>query len=566
MTDEAESASVPELVRAVATDRRQANSLLTLLGLIEDTRSNSSRLAAVEGCRSLFEGWVAAGELILSDTAEAPPPESADGAYQAWLRRAYRRYIAGLRALLSEGRGLAPRLAALDSLMALASLEARYARNGRVHHPALDAADGAYRQALDGLATARRPPPSALLTRLREAHLVKLDAAFYLLRHVRRLARLRRSSPPARLFALLKLVTPPASDVRPRDAAMLAPPGRHESSAAATKAAWTADAKRLLARKTHRVAYCKAWRALLKMQLPNKLLRAVLRMLPERVFPHVPRPLVYCDLLSDGYARGGAEGMLALRGLFVLMTQHNLEYPRFYARLYALLTPGSLCCPQRAVFAQELKMFLSSSGLPAYLLAAFAKRLARLALVATPAGAALGCALIFNLLLQHPVARALVHRPAAAAAAAVAAANGSEAEEADAEEDASTTAGLHATLVAAAAAADPFLAEEEDPEKCGSVESSLWEIDTLRKHGCATVASLAALLAAPMGNTTPPIELEPLGALTHALLGQLETRKRLKPTPAAVLRPSGLFLQPEHNGAAAGAKLLGGSDLGAWVP
>ena len=38
--------------------------------------------------------------------------------------------------------------------------------------------------------------------------------------------------------------------------------------------------------------------------------------------------------------------MLALSGLFVLMTKHNLEYPHFYSRLYSLLTPSSLNGPQ----------------------------------------------------------------------------------------------------------------------------------------------------------------------------------------------------------------------------
>jgi hypothetical protein len=31
--------------------------------------------------------------------------------------------------------------------------------------------------------------------------------------------------------------------------------------------------------------------------------------------------------------------MLALNSIFLLVTQHGLEYPRFYERLYGLLTP-----------------------------------------------------------------------------------------------------------------------------------------------------------------------------------------------------------------------------------
>ena len=31
-------------------------------------------------------------------------------------------------------------------------------------------------------------------------------------------------------------------------------------------------------------------------------------------------------------------GMLALNGLFILVTRHGLEYPAFFRRLYGLLT------------------------------------------------------------------------------------------------------------------------------------------------------------------------------------------------------------------------------------
>ena len=41
---------------------------------------------------------------------------------------------------------------------------------------------------------------------------------------------------------------------------------------------------------------------------------------------------LHCD------AAGGMVGMLALNGIFILVTRHGLEYPAFYERLYGLLT------------------------------------------------------------------------------------------------------------------------------------------------------------------------------------------------------------------------------------
>lgn len=52
-----------------------------------------------------------------------------------------------------------------------------------------------------------------------------------------------------------------------------------------------------------------------------------------------------------------------------------------------------------------------SSHLPAYLVAAFAKRLARLALTAPPEALLMALPFICNLLRRHPACRVLVHRP-----------------------------------------------------------------------------------------------------------------------------------------------------------
>ena len=334
------------------------------------------------------------------------------------------------------------------------------------------------------------------------------------------------------------------------------------------------EARQLLTRKAQRAAYCKAWRAVLSLPLRGPTFRRALRCLPEHVFPHVPRPVVYCDLLSDGYARGGLGAVLALKGLFVLMVSHNLEYPRFYPRLYKLLTRDNLCGPHRAAFADELRRFLSSSGLPAYLLAAFAKRLGRLALEATPAGAALALALVYNLMLQHPASRVLVHRSSSG--------GGEEDEEAGAEDKQRVTRGTRrkrprrreaegaasssslggdAALVRAAAAADPFDGDAEEPEGCRAIDSSLWEVDQLRSHCCPTVASLAGLFSGPMGAMAQPVDLEPLAALSYASIGQLETRKKLREVPLAVRAPAALF-GADPSDSLHGSKLVAG--LGSW--
>jgi hypothetical protein len=114
---------------------------------------------------------------------------------------------------------------------------------------------------------------------------------------------------------------------------------------------------------------------------------------------------------------------------------------------------------------------------PAYTVAAFAKRFARLALVAPPAGAMIAIAFIHNLLRRHPALYVMIHNPHVASAAQ-AAQNGDE------------TAGGDppASLpVAGGAGVDPYNEAEADPAKSRAVESSLWEVEALRNHYCPQV-------------------------------------------------------------------------------
>ena len=67
----------------------------------------------------------------------------------------------------------------------------------------------------------------------------------------------------------------------------------------------------------------------------------VLLRMHEDIIPHLANPLMLADLLTGALDSGGLVGMLALHAIFVLVTQHGLEYPDFYARLYELLQPSA---------------------------------------------------------------------------------------------------------------------------------------------------------------------------------------------------------------------------------
>ena len=131
-----------------------------------------------------------------------------------------------------------------------------------------------------------------------------------------------------------------------------------------------------------RKTFSDLWEQVLKFPMDSTLYKRVLVILTDEVLPHLSRPLLLTDFFMTSYAVGGAVSVLALNGVFTLIQKYNLEYPDFYIKLYALFQPDVLAAKYRARFFYLADIFLTSSHIPEYLVAAFAKKLARLCLSA----------------------------------------------------------------------------------------------------------------------------------------------------------------------------------------
>ncbi|VAH51787.1 unnamed protein product [Triticum turgidum subsp. durum] len=108
-----------------------------------------------------------------------------------------------------------------------------------------------------------------------------------------------------------------------------------------------------------KLKFTKAWLAFLKLPLPLDVYKEVLATLHQNVIPSMSNPAILCDFLTTSYDIGGVISVMALSGLFILMTQHQLEYPKFYDKLYALLTPAVFMAKHRSVFLQCLELSTS---------------------------------------------------------------------------------------------------------------------------------------------------------------------------------------------------------------
>ncbi|CAN6240640.1 unnamed protein product [Urochloa humidicola] len=275
-------------------------------------------------------------------------------------------------------------------------------------------------------------------------------------------------------------------------------------------------------KKKLKLKFTKAWLSFLKLPLPLDVYKEVLASIHQNVIPSMSNPAILCDFLTRSYDIGGVISVMALSGLFILMTQHGLEYPKFYEKLYALLTPAVFMAKHRSVFLQLLDTCLKSSYLPAYLAAAFAKRLSRLALSVPPAGALIIIALIHNLLRRHPSINFLVHW---------------EVDEND------SNAGGEASRPKKIGA-DTFNNDEADPAKSGAMRSSLWEIDTLRHHYSPAVSRFVASLEEDLTvrAKTTEMKITDFSSGSYATVFRDEVRRRIKQVPLAFYRTTPTLL------------------------
>lgn len=160
----------------------------------------------------------------------------------------------------------------------------------------------------------------------------------------------------------------------------------------------------------YKKVFTNAWMAFLGLPLDKVLYRQVLIMLEDKVIPHLVDPKILMDFLVDSYDIGGVTSILALNSLFVLIHKYNLDYPDFYKKLYSLFDAEVFHLKYRARFFYLADLFLMSTHLPAYLVAAFIKRLSRLGLSAPPHGVALIITFVGNLICRHPICQVLIHR------------------------------------------------------------------------------------------------------------------------------------------------------------
>ncbi|ORX36119.1 CBF/Mak21 family-domain-containing protein [Kockovaella imperatae] len=253
---------------------------------------------------------------------------------------------------------------------------------------------------------------------------------------------------------------------------------------------------------SHQTLYSTLWETVLStLQMDEQWTRKILLALHGKngILSHMKpeRRVRVADWLGSLVDQGGPKAMLAMNGLFVLMTKFNLDYPNFYQRLYGLLDDEVLHVKYRARFFRLLDTFLASPLLPSVMVASFIKRLSRLSLTAPPAGIIMVIPFIYNLFKRHPACMVMIQRPAL-----------------DQDEEYK----------------DPYNASDPSPFTANAMGSSCWELMSLQNHYLASVSTLAKMFNEVF--TKPEYNMEDFLDHGYGTLFETEVKRHIKRPPA----------------------------------
>lgn len=202
----------------------------------------------------------------------------------------------------------------------------------------------------------------------------------------------------------------------------------------------------------------KVWNFLIQWPHNDTTQRQLLVLLLEKVMMHLEKPALLTDYLMDSLDIGGPVSLLALQGIFILIHKYNMSYPNIYEKLYAMFEPEIFHMKFKPRLFHLADIFLSSSYLPETLVAAFAKRLARLALIAPPQDIIIILYFIGNLIIRHQGLKRLI---------------------------CDSNGGGHEI------SNDPYLMDESDPNKSHALQSALWELQLLKSHLLPNISQAA---------------------------------------------------------------------------
>ncbi|KAF2199635.1 nucleolar complex protein-like protein [Delitschia confertaspora ATCC 74209] len=498
-------AEILQLEAQIVESRRHYNNIATLLQKATGQGEKNEILAAVALCR-VFSRLMSAGDM----TKSKGMPESEVVIVQ-WLKDRYKEYVTLLLEEHFQSESGAKQSTALALLMRLVKQESGQKDfNWKRSH---------LRRVVEGLLTL--PEGDSIRQEFAEKYLTKFDdVRYHTLESISSAMEYEYKEPTASLVKangltlLMALENAPASKDDLDNFFGERP---------------TQSKSQLFSLQSHKARAQEAWLAVLRSGLSKEQRKTVLGAFTHQIAPWFQQVEMLMDFLTDSYNVGGATSLLALSGLYYLMSEKNLDYPSFFQKLYSLLDDTLLHSKHRSRFFRLLDTFMSSTHLPAALVASFIKRLARLALHGPPAGIVVVVPWIYNMFKRHPTCTFMIHR---------------EIRDPEIKKE-----------LEAEGMDDPFDMEEEDPMLTDAIESSLWEIETLQFHYHPNVATLAKIISEQF--TKRSYNLEDFLDHSYNALLEAELDRDLKKPPVVEYEIPKRIFSADEGGTGPLGELLG---------
>lgn len=437
-------AEILQLEAQILESRKHYNNIATLLKLARQSEADNEApiLAMVALCR-VFSRLLATGDMVKSKGMG-----EAEAVIAAWLKERYKEFLDVLFKDFLESGHLSKQSVALTLLMRLVQEESKHDKNYNVKN-------GPLLKLVQTLLFLPADDPNR--DEFAEKYFKQFDdIRYYTFQTIKSTMDLDLEMPTRHLAAANCLSLLSTLDQVPGSQADI------QNFYTQSKAKSPLPSLRAYKEKAQ-----EAWLATMRAGLSKAQRKTILSSFSHQIAPWFQQPEMLMDFLTDSYNVGGATSLLALSGLYYLISEKNLDYPSFYLKLYSLLDEGLLHSKHRSRFFRLLDTFMSSTHLPAALVASFIKRLARLALHGPPAGIVVVIPWVYNMFKRHPACTFMMHRTLSAS------------QQAEMEEE-----GMD----------DPFDMSEPDPVLTNAIESSVWELEALQAHYHPNVATLAKII------------------------------------------------------------------------
>uniref|UniRef100_A0A6B2L1L0 CCAAT-binding factor domain-containing protein n=1 Tax=Arcella intermedia TaxID=1963864 RepID=A0A6B2L1L0_9EUKA len=474
--------------------------------------------AAVKALERIFGKLIAENEVLLESPEENPKKQKADnpkGIVKDWLFQQVERFHNLLIQFLSTDNSPL-QIAALGCIL---SLEEKFGSQVHSNKETPFFTNRYYHSAIHALVTSKALT-EPIIDSLRDKYLIYDDVRVYTLINLEReLREISSKQDPKNnnlhsenAYLILRSISMPPSE-QSLTHFLVEPPKLPPDAPDAPEQPLPSKKRKLSLRAPppvrvrslaeHKKHFQNCWMEFLRMDLSQEVLQLVLGTLHEKVIPFMANPNVLMDWLMVCVSLGGEYAILAMHSLFLLITKHNLEYPRFYPKLYELLEAKILDVPYVSKFFSLTEIFLKSPLLPSYMVAAFIKRMLRLCLISPTSPALMMLPLIYNLLINHPTTQVLIHRTM---------------DKKDGVLQLDTQFKIQE---------DPYDPNETDLHKCNAINSSLWELKLLMNHSVPQVASAAKIFKNKMSRKTE-YNLKDFENKTYQTIFEEEVKRKVK--------------------------------------